>query len=41
LEILRDDTTLKQFKERAALHAKTFDIQNIVPHYEKLYQRFL
>jgi L-malate glycosyltransferase len=41
LEILRDDTTLKQFKERAALHAKTFDIHNIVPIYEKLYQRFL
>jgi N-acetyl-alpha-D-glucosaminyl L-malate synthase BshA len=41
LEILRDDSTLKQFKERAALHAKTFDIHNIVPIYEKLYQQFL
>ena len=41
LEILQNDSTLMKFKERAALHAKIFDIHNIVPHYEKLYQRFL
>jgi hypothetical protein len=32
---------LKAFKKRAAAHAKKYDIQNIVPEYEKLYQRFL
>ena len=41
LSILKDDTTLKQFNERAATHAKKFDITNIVPVYEKLYERFL
>ena len=41
LEILQNDATLNQFKERAAAHAKKFDIHNIVPHYEKLYERFL
>jgi hypothetical protein len=41
LEILRNDDTLKAFKIRAAEHAKKYDIHNIVPLYEKLYQRFL
>ena len=41
LEILQNDATLNQFKERAAAHAKKFDIHNIVPLYEKLYERFL
>ena len=41
LEILRNDDVLKAFKKRAADHAKKYDIQNIVPQYEKLYQRFL
>ena len=41
MDILENDTTLNQFKERAAAHAKKFDIHNIVPHYEKLYERFL
>jgi glycosyltransferase involved in cell wall biosynthesis len=41
LEILRNDDVLKAFKKRAAAHAKKYDIQNIVPEYEKLYQRFL
>ncbi|MFI5186243.1 MAG: N-acetyl-alpha-D-glucosaminyl L-malate synthase BshA [Chitinophagales bacterium] len=41
LEILRNNETLKAFKKRAADHAKKFDIHNIVPLYEKLYQRFL
>jgi len=41
LSILQDDETLKGFKERAALHAQKFDIQNIVPLYEKLYEKFL
>ena len=41
LSILRDDEILKGFKERAAAHARKFDIHYIVPHYEKLYERFL
>jgi N-acetyl-alpha-D-glucosaminyl L-malate synthase BshA len=41
LSILRNDETLKAFKTRAANHAKKYDIANIVPLYEKLYERFL
>jgi N-acetyl-alpha-D-glucosaminyl L-malate synthase BshA len=41
IKILRDDEVLKQFKTRAAAHARTYDISNIVPQYEKLYQRIL
>ena len=41
LSILKDDKTLKAFKERAAAHALKFDISHIVPSYEKLYERFL
>jgi N-acetyl-alpha-D-glucosaminyl L-malate synthase BshA len=41
LEILRNNETLKAFKTRSADHAKKYDIHNIVPVYEKLYERFL
>ena len=41
LIILEDPEVLKQFKERAAAHARKYDIQHIVPIYEKLYERFL
>lgn len=41
LEILRNDETLNAFKIRAADHAKKYDIHNIVPLYEKLYEQFL
>ena len=41
LEILCDNETLKGFKTRAADHAKKYDISNIVPLYEKLYEQFL
>jgi N-acetyl-alpha-D-glucosaminyl L-malate synthase BshA len=41
LSILKDDNTLKGFKERAAAHARKFDIDTIVPVYEKLYEQFL
>lgn len=41
LQILKDDATLKGFKQRSAAHAKKFDIHNIVPVYEKLYEKFL
>ncbi len=41
LSIIKDDVILKKFKAKAASHAKKFDIHNIVPIYEKLYERFL
>ena len=41
LEILRDDKVLKKFKANALEHAKKYDISNIIPEYEKLYERFL
>jgi L-malate glycosyltransferase len=41
LSILKDNKTLQGFKERAAVHAKNFDIHTIIPIYEKLYERFL
>jgi len=39
LKILKDEQTLLQFKTNALLQAKKFDIQNIVPKYEELYNR--
>jgi L-malate glycosyltransferase len=41
LEILKNDEVLKRFKANAAAHAKKYDISNIIPMYEKLYERFL
>ncbi|MBS1948041.1 MAG: N-acetyl-alpha-D-glucosaminyl L-malate synthase BshA [Bacteroidetes bacterium] len=40
IEILEDGETLKKFKARAFAQAKKFDIHNIVPKYEALYNRF-
>ena len=39
LKILKDDTTLNKFKKNALSVAEKFDIKNILPLYEKLYQR--
>jgi L-malate glycosyltransferase len=41
ISILRDDKVLASFKAKAAAHAKQYDIQHIVPVYERLYERFL
>jgi N-acetyl-alpha-D-glucosaminyl L-malate synthase BshA len=41
IELLSDDEKLAEFKVNAAEHAMTFDIQNIVPKYEALYDKFL
>ena len=41
LSILKDDATLNAFKERSAAHARQYDINHIIPLYEKLYERFL
>ncbi|WP_428228379.1 N-acetyl-alpha-D-glucosaminyl L-malate synthase BshA [Flavobacterium sp.] len=39
IKILKDDAVLNQFKENALEVAKKFDIRNILPKYEALYQR--
>lgn len=41
VSILKDEETLQRFKDAAAQHAQKFDIHNIVPIYEELYERFL
>lgn len=41
LDILQNDARLLQFKQNAAQHAHIFDIHNIVPLYEKLYDEIL
>ncbi|MFM7838602.1 MAG: N-acetyl-alpha-D-glucosaminyl L-malate synthase BshA, partial [Chitinophagaceae bacterium] len=41
LELLQHPPTLEKFKRNAAQHALQFDIEKIVPVYEKLYNRFL
>ena len=41
LDMLRDDNRLQQFKQNASEHARNFDIHNIVPIYEKLYDDVL
>ncbi|KAF2514399.1 N-acetyl-alpha-D-glucosaminyl L-malate synthase BshA [Flavobacterium zhairuonense] len=39
IKILKDDVTLKEFKKNALEVAKKFDIKNILPKYEALYQK--
>jgi len=41
LLILKDHETHDRFKANALAQAKRFDIENIVPQYEKLYQRLI
>ncbi|MFT3908758.1 MAG: N-acetyl-alpha-D-glucosaminyl L-malate synthase BshA [Ferruginibacter sp.] len=41
IKILGDDKTHAQFRANALAQAKKFDIQNIVPQYEKLYESVL
>lgn len=40
IELLSDEEKLAQFKQQAYDHACTFDIQNIIPKYEKLYSKY-
>jgi hypothetical protein len=37
ITILQDENTLKMYKANALAQAKKFDISNIVPQYEALY----
>ncbi|SMC55022.1 N-acetyl-alpha-D-glucosaminyl L-malate synthase BshA [Cellulophaga tyrosinoxydans] len=41
IQILEDDEVLNTFKERAFENAKRFDIKNILPIYEAVYERAL
>lgn len=41
LYILKDEDKLKEFKQNAKAQAKTFDIHQIVPKYEAIYQETL
>lgn len=41
ISILKDDEVLAGFRTRAAAHARKYDMQYIVPIYERLYERFL
>ena len=41
IAILKDEATFQNFKANALAQAKKFDISNIVPLYEKLYERLL
>lgn len=39
--ILEDETRLQKFKENALAHAKTFDLKNIMPIYERYYEEVI
>ncbi len=41
IHILESDERLKEFKDNAYAHAQTFDIENILPQYERYYERTL
>ena len=41
ISLLSDVDKLNKFKENAYKHAMTFDLPNILPKYERLYQRVL
>ncbi len=41
IELLKEDETLNNFKQKAKEHAEKFDIHHIVPLYEELYERFV
>jgi N-acetyl-alpha-D-glucosaminyl L-malate synthase BshA len=41
ISILKDEETLKTFRANALAQARKFDISNIVPLYEQLYERML
>jgi len=41
IEVLQNEERLQQFKRNAADHANKFDISNIIPLYEKLYDEVL
>ncbi|MBS1747739.1 MAG: N-acetyl-alpha-D-glucosaminyl L-malate synthase BshA [Bacteroidetes bacterium] len=40
ISLLSDETLLQQFRKNAKAQANKYDLQNIVPQYEKIYSRF-
>ena len=40
VSILKNEEGLAKMKEAAYKHALSFDISNIIPHYETIYKRF-
>ena len=40
IELLKDETKLKAFKQNALKEAKLFDIHHIIPKYEALYRKY-
>ena len=38
IHLLKDTDKLNEFKNNALAHAKTFDLPNILPQYEAVYQ---
>ena len=40
IELLKDETKLKTFKQNALKEAKLFDIHHIIPKYEALYRKY-
>jgi hypothetical protein len=40
IDLLKDDTKLKQFKINAKEQASLFDIHHIIPQYETLYRQY-
>lgn len=41
IDLLSNEEKLKQFKINAELHSRNFDIENVIPEYEALYNRFV
>jgi len=41
IELLEDDGKYRQFRKNAFSQAKEFDIENILPLYEALYERLI
>ncbi len=41
IDLLKNETKLNQFKQNAFKHAQKFDINNILPLYENLYQSLI
>ena len=41
IQLLSDDNKLEQFKENAFNHSQKFDLPNILPLYEYLYEKLL
>ena len=41
ISILGDEQTLLKFKQQALSHARTFDIKEILPLYEDLYNKVI